>query len=97
MDVHPLSQCPNGPIGQLHIAGCSTRAQGRNRSIGSTGRARCNPCVTTDRVDGFAGAFSSGLGYHTIWLFNSPPWNITMLLIGKPSISIRAIEKPWLC
>ena len=31
---------------------------------------------------------------------HSLPWKITMLLIGligKPSISIRAIEKPWLC
>ena len=25
----------------------------------------------------------------------SLPWKDTMLLIGKPSISIRAIEKPW--
>ena len=25
---------------------------------------------------------------YTIWLFNSLPWKITMLLIGKPSISI---------
>ena len=25
----------------------------------------------------------------TIWLFNSSPWNITMLLIGKLSISMR--------
>jgi hypothetical protein len=24
----------------------------------------------------------------TIWLFNSLPWKITMLLIGKPSISM---------
>ena len=24
----------------------------------------------------------------TIWLFNSSPWKITMLLIGKPSISM---------
>jgi len=27
----------------------------------------------------------------TIWLFNNSPWKITMLFIGKPSISIRAI------
>jgi hypothetical protein len=25
---------------------------------------------------------------YTIWLFNSSPWKITMLLIGKPSISM---------
>jgi hypothetical protein len=24
----------------------------------------------------------------TLWLFNSLPWKITMLLIGKPSISM---------
>ena len=38
-------------------------------------------------------------GSITIWLFNTSPWKITMLLIGKPSISIRAIYKsiPWLC
>ena len=39
--------------------------------------------------------------YYTIWIHlvmtNSLPWKITMLLIGKASISIRAIEKPWLC
>ena len=29
---------------------------------------------------------------YTLWLFNSSPWKITMLLRnGKPSISIRAI------
>ena len=26
--------------------------------------------------------------HNTIWLFNSSPWKITMLLIGKPSISM---------
>ena len=27
-------------------------------------------------------------GWSTLWLFNSSPWKITMLLIGKPSISM---------
>ena len=31
----------------------------------------------------------------TIWLFNSSPWKITMLLICKPSIYLWAIEIPW--
>jgi len=31
----------------------------------------------------------------TIWLFNSLPWKITMLLIDKPSINRPSI--PWLC
>jgi hypothetical protein len=26
--------------------------------------------------------------WDTIWLFNSSPWKTTMLLIGKPSISM---------
>ena len=29
-----------------------------------------------------------GLSPITIWLFNSSPWKITMLLIGKTSISM---------
>ena len=37
-------------------------------------------------------------GWATIRLFNSSPWkDPPMLLIGKPSISIRAIDIPWLC
>ena len=29
-----------------------------------------------------------GYNEHTIWLFKSLPWKITMLLIGQPSISM---------
>ena len=35
------------------------------------------------------------VSFFTIWLFNSSPWKITMLLIGKPSISMGHF--PWLC
>ena len=35
-------------------------------------------------------------GIYPLVMTNSSPWKITMLdIIGKPSISIRAIEKPW--
>ena len=32
--------------------------------------------------------YPMGLSPITIWLFNSSPWKITMLLIGKTSISM---------
>ena len=37
-------------------------------------------------------------GWVTLWLFNSSPWKIPMLFLERygPSISIRAIENPWL-
>jgi len=34
---------------------------------------------------------------YTIWLFNIAMENHHAIKNGKPSISIRAIEKPWLC
>ena len=37
----------------------------------------------------------SNLSIYTLWLFNSSPWKITLLLIGKPSINGPSI--PWLC
>ena len=33
----------------------------------------------------------------TIWLFNSLPWKITMLLRTVNHLFLWAIEKPWLC
>jgi hypothetical protein len=34
---------------------------------------------------------------HTIWLCNSLPWKITMLLIGKPSISMGHLYHGYVC
>jgi len=37
----------------------------------------------------------SGNRTSTIWLFNIAMENSTIFKFGKPSISIRAVEKPW--
>ena len=54
-----------------------------------------NSLIIIDAMSGFLMFCSSSFCLkdfpYTLWLFNSSPWKITMLLIGKPSISISAI------
>jgi hypothetical protein len=57
------------------------------------GVAIAGPRVHTTKMLDFDEMIHTPRSYHLV-MTNSSPWNITMLLIGKPSISMGQ-KKPW--